>query len=206
MPFFPARARHGEVAQRKFSIGIDLGTNNSVLAFSELSGEDGTEVLEIPRWDTPSTVKESETLPSFLYLPEDAVAAQIQGQGPGAGNWVAVGGLAQRRASETPGRVVNSARSWLCRHAAERSSPFLAFASHRRRRRADAAGAGRLFPERARAYDADDATRPAHRQTQSARIAAPPVDHFDRRFGHLWLELRCINIRHQPGALVGRFI
>ena len=116
------------MAQRKFSIGIDLGTSNSVLAYSPLSGEGGTEVLAIPQWDTPSTVTESETLPSFLYLPEEAVAAEIRGHGIGPGDWV-VGRLAQRKASETPGRVVKSAKSWLCHHAADRSAPFLPWGS-----------------------------------------------------------------------------
>ena len=116
------------MAQRKFSIGIDLGTSNSVLAYSPLSGEGGTEVLAIPQWDTPSTVTESETLPSFLYLPEEAIAAEILGHGIGPGDWV-VGRLAQRKASETPGRVVKSAKSWLCHHAADRSAPFLPWGS-----------------------------------------------------------------------------
>ena len=116
------------MAQRKFSIGIDLGTSNSVLAYSPLSGDGETQVLAIPQWDTPLTVNESETLPSFLYLPEEAVAAQIRGRGPGAGDWV-VGRLAQRKASETPGRVVKSAKSWLCHHAADRSAPFLPWGS-----------------------------------------------------------------------------
>ena len=67
------------MAQPKFSIGIDLGTSNSVLAFSPLSGEGGSEVLAIPQWDTSSTVTESTTVPSFLYLPDEAIAAQIRG-------------------------------------------------------------------------------------------------------------------------------
>src|ERR1700683_5091711 len=98
------------MAERKFSIGIDLGTSNSVLAYSPLAGEGVTQVLDTPQWDTPSTVTETETLPSCLYLPEEAVAAKIRGKGPGVGDWV-VGRLAERKASETPGRVVKSAKS-----------------------------------------------------------------------------------------------
>jgi hypothetical protein len=33
--------------------------------------------------------------------------------------------LARRKAGEAPGRVVHSAKSWLCHHAADRSAPFL---------------------------------------------------------------------------------
>ena len=53
---------------------------------------------------------------------------QIRGHGPGSGAWV-VGRLAQRKASETPGRVAHSAKSWLCHHAADRSAPFLPWGS-----------------------------------------------------------------------------
>ena len=116
------------MAQPKFSIGIDLGTSNSALAVAPLSGEGGSEVLAIPQWDTPSTVTESATVPSCLYLPEEAIAAQIRGHGLCSGKWV-VGKLAQRKASETPGRVVQSAKSWLCHHAADRSAPFLPWGS-----------------------------------------------------------------------------
>jgi molecular chaperone DnaK (HSP70) len=56
------------MAQAIFSIGIDLGTSNSVLAFSPLTGEGKSEVLAVPQWDTASTVTDSFTLPSFLYL------------------------------------------------------------------------------------------------------------------------------------------
>ena len=91
------------MAQAIFSIGIDLGTSNSALAFSPLAAEGGSEVLAIPQWDTASTVTESPTLPSFLYLPEEAVATQIRDRGPSCGEWVA-GRLAQRKASETPGK------------------------------------------------------------------------------------------------------
>ena len=82
----------------KFAIGVDLGTSNSVLAFSSLSGETGSEVLAISQWDTPTTLMESATVPSFLYLPEEAVAAQLRERG-GADGWV-VGRLARRKTSE----------------------------------------------------------------------------------------------------------
>jgi molecular chaperone DnaK (HSP70) len=107
----------------KYSIGIDLGTSNSVLAYAPLDGVGGVEALTVPQWETASTVAESETLPSCLYLPDSAVAEEI-----GASDWL-VGRLAQRKLSETPGRVVKSAKSWLCHHAADRSAPFLPWGS-----------------------------------------------------------------------------
>jgi len=116
------------MVQARFSIGIDLGTTNSALAFVPLSGEAKPETLLVPQWDTVAGLAEEATLPSFLYLPEEAVAAHLQDRAAGTGAWV-VGRLARRKAGETPGRVVHSAKSWLCHHTADRSAPFLPWAS-----------------------------------------------------------------------------
>ena len=116
------------MTRARFSIGIDLGTTNSALAFVPLLGETKPESLVIPQWETLAGLAERATLPSFLYLPEPAVAAQLRGRAAGTGEWV-VGCLARRKAGETPGRVVHSAKSWLCHHTADRSAPFLPWAS-----------------------------------------------------------------------------
>jgi molecular chaperone DnaK (HSP70) len=116
------------MAQPRFSIGIDLGTTNSALAFVPLQGDAGSEVFEVPQWDSFSSLTVSRTLPSFLYLPEDVAAAQLQHGVDGKGEWI-VGQLARKRARETPGRVAHSAKSWLCHHAADRSAPFLPWGS-----------------------------------------------------------------------------
>ena len=71
---------------------------------------------------------DSTTVPSFLYFPEEAIAAQVRGRGLDIGEWI-VGRLAQRKASDTPGRVAQSGKSWLCHHAADRSAPFLPWGS-----------------------------------------------------------------------------
>src|SRR5689334_16363212 len=99
------------MAQARYSIGIDLGTTNSALASVPLLGEARPEVLVVPQWDSLSSLAEATTLPSFLYLPEDVIAAQFRGSSAGAGEWI-VGRLARKRAGETPGRVVHSAKSW----------------------------------------------------------------------------------------------
>jgi molecular chaperone DnaK (HSP70) len=112
----------------RFAIGIDLGTTNSALAFAPLVGEGTPEVLLIPQWGGLATLTEKSTLPSFLYLPEEAIAAHLRGEEVGAGQWI-VGLFARMNASEAPGRVVHSAKSWLCHHAADRSAPFLPWGS-----------------------------------------------------------------------------
>jgi molecular chaperone DnaK (HSP70) len=115
-------------ASARFSIGIDLGTTNSALAFVPLVGEGTPEILLVPQWQSLDGLAEEPTLPSFLYLPEDAVAAYFRGREAGGGQWIA-GRFARTKASETPGRVVHSAKSWLCHHAADRSAPFLPWGS-----------------------------------------------------------------------------
>ena len=108
----------------RFSIGIDLGTTNSALAFVPLADEAAPEIMLIPQWESLAGLAEQPTLPSFLYLPEDAVAAHFRNRAAGDGQWI-IGRLARAKAGETPGRVVHSAKSWLCHHAADRSAPFL---------------------------------------------------------------------------------
>ena len=95
----------------RFAIGIDLGTTNSALAFAPLVGEGTPEVLLVPQWEGVASLTEKPTLPSFLYLPEEAVAAHLRGEEVGAGQWI-VGLFARMKASEAPGRVVHSAKSW----------------------------------------------------------------------------------------------
>ena len=116
------------MAHARFSIGIDLGTTNSALAFAPLVGEATPEILLVPQWESLAGLAEEPTLPSFLYLPEDAVAAHFRAKSIGAGQWI-IGHFARAKAGETPGRVVHSAKSWLCHHSADRSAPFLPWGS-----------------------------------------------------------------------------
>ena len=116
------------MARACFSIGIDLGTTNSALAFVPLVGEATPEVLFVPQWESLAGLAEELTLPSFLYLPEDAVAAHFRDRAMEVGPWI-TGRFARMKAGETPGRVVHSAKSWLCHHAADRSAPFLPWGS-----------------------------------------------------------------------------
>src|SRR6516165_2611078 len=112
----------------RFSIGIDLGTTNSALAYAPLNGEAPLETLPIQQWETPETLVEVPMLPSFLYRPEEALAKQLPGKVPGTQAWI-VGRLARRRAAEMPGRVVGSAKSWLCHHTADRAAQILPWGS-----------------------------------------------------------------------------
>ena len=129
----------------RFSIGVDLGTTNSALAYVPLTGDAQPEALAVSQWESLAALVEAPTLPSFLYLPEDGRAAELPGRVPGTEGWIA-GRLARRRAGETPGRVVRSAKSWLCHHSADRSAPILPWGSE------DLAPTQKISPVRAAAF------------------------------------------------------
>ena len=112
----------------RFSIGIDLGTTNCALAFVPLEGQARTELLAIPQWETLSAIAEYSALPSFLYLPDEAVHVQTAGEPAGTKQWV-VGRFARKKAGESSGRVVHSAKSWLCHHTSDRTARFLPWGS-----------------------------------------------------------------------------
>jgi molecular chaperone DnaK (HSP70) len=115
------------MARLKFSIGIDLGTTNCALAYEALESDHApSEVFLISQWDTLTRLTEASTLPSFLYLPSEREAALMAGANPNA--WIA-GRFARKKAAESPGRVVSSAKSWLGHHAVDRHAPFLPWRS-----------------------------------------------------------------------------
>ena len=111
----------------KYSIGIDLGTTNCAMAFEALDSDAShSEVFLIPQWETLTRFSEEVTLPSFLYLPHEH--EQMLGQGTRPQEWVP-GRIARKQVAESPGRVVHSAKSWLCHHAVDRDAPFLPWRS-----------------------------------------------------------------------------
>ncbi len=115
----------------RFVVGIDLGTTNSVLAWVDTQAPDldaeaaAIGVLPVPQLVKPGVVEACDALPSFLYLPApgemDPAALALPW---GAAEHV-VGTLARARGAEVPGRVVASAKSWLCATGVDPSGPIL---------------------------------------------------------------------------------
>jgi molecular chaperone DnaK (HSP70) len=85
-------------------IGIDLGTTNCALACTR---GDAVELFPIPQLVNPGEVREELLLPSFIFLEGDTPI---------------VGVLAQKRGLENVGRLVASAKSWLCHAGVDRES------------------------------------------------------------------------------------
>ncbi len=111
----------------RFVIGMDLGTTNCVLSFIDLEqDEKGIELFKVPQIESPGEIREHKLLPSFIYLP---TAKEKEGGGF-AMPWDpfgerVVGKWARIRGAEVPGRLVASAKSWLCHKGVDRTGPIL---------------------------------------------------------------------------------
>ena len=121
------------VTKPSFSVGIDLGTTNSVVAFAAIPDDPRTppklEQLPIPQVIAPGQVESRLSLPSFLYLPRegevDSLRIPILGD-PASG---VAGHFARAQAAENPQRVVAAAKSWLCHGSAGRTEAVLPWQS-----------------------------------------------------------------------------
>ena len=111
----------------RFAVGIDLGTTNSVVAYSPLqAAEAQVSVLSIPQLVAPGQVELLDHLPSFLYLPaESTILESARIFDTGEVDSVIVGTYARRVSAEQPERTVAAAKSWLCHPHVDRRSPIL---------------------------------------------------------------------------------
>ncbi|MEJ2640561.1 MAG: Hsp70 family protein [Desulfosarcinaceae bacterium] len=116
-----------------YIIGIDLGTTNSVLAYTEAEIEPGRRpeihIFEIPQLVDAGVVENRQMLPSFLLVPGDH-----DGAGNTALPWaddasLIVGEFARNRGAELPDRLISSAKSWLCQPMVDRSQAILPWKS-----------------------------------------------------------------------------
>jgi molecular chaperone DnaK (HSP70) len=111
----------------QYGIGIDLGTTNSVVAYTPLTGERAAiELLPIPQLVAAGTLEARTGLPSFLYLAPDHESTQGGLDLPWfRGARFAAGEFARRQSAEHPERTVAAAKSWLCHSRADRHQPIL---------------------------------------------------------------------------------
>lgn len=118
----------------RYSVGIDLGTTNSVVAFAPLEGGDRRaapplELLPIPQWIGPGQIEARPSLPSFLYLPRESELESLRFplvNDPEAG---IAGSFSRAQAAENPQRVIVAAKSWLCHSRVGRRDAVLPWQS-----------------------------------------------------------------------------
>jgi molecular chaperone DnaK (HSP70) len=122
----------GEDLTHRYIIGIDLGTTNSAVAYVDLACEEdepghrSIRLFEPPQLVAPGEVAARPVLPSFLYLP----GSYELSEGSTCLPWdeergYAVGEFAREQGGLVPGRLVSSAKSWLCHGGVDRTAPIL---------------------------------------------------------------------------------
>lgn len=107
-------------------LGIDLGTTNCGFAFADSNADSPVELFPIPQLVSPGEVRAETLLESCLYVAREGEFGEGLLDLPWAqGQTKIVGHLAARRGAETLGRLVTSAKSWLCQTGTDRTSPIL---------------------------------------------------------------------------------
>ncbi|MEJ2201205.1 MAG: Hsp70 family protein [Desulfuromonadaceae bacterium] len=118
----------------RYTLGIDLGTTNCVLAYMDLKNpRRGPRILPLPQWESAERFADHDLLPSFLCaLPPGEKETGFRAEkGPVGGSypgWVA-GVYARNQLALRPGRVVSSAKSWLCHPEIDRCAAILPWKS-----------------------------------------------------------------------------
>lgn len=110
----------------QFIIGVDLGTTNSALAFSDLSNEEGVRPFPAAQLVNPGEVAKLGLLPSSLYIPgaSEFVEGTLALPWDGKPSYI-TGQLARVRGAENASRLVASAKSWLSHQTADPTQPLL---------------------------------------------------------------------------------
>jgi molecular chaperone DnaK (HSP70) len=106
-------------------VGIDLGTTHTVVAWTDGTASAAPEVFPLEQLVSAAELAARPLLPSFLYAaPPDEALPDPFGEAP----WC-VGEHARRRGQEVPGRLIASAKSWLCHASVDREAAILPWGS-----------------------------------------------------------------------------
>ncbi len=172
-----------ETRVARFVIGIDLGTTNSAMCSVDTQqAEWKISTFPVPQVVAVGEVEALETLPSFHYqlLPDEQNGRTFQlpwqraASSPavtGDSSYV-VGTFARDHGRAVPGRMIESAKSWLCHHGVDRRASLLPWHA--------ASDVPRLSPVEASArylrhlHDAWNAAHPdAHMHQQDVVLTIP---------------------------------
>ena len=115
-------------APSRYVVGIDLGTTNSAVTYVDTRETPWqVKVLSVPQLVAPGQVEARDTLPSFHYqappgeVSDGALRLPWSDDDP---DW-AVGVLARDEGIKSPGRLIASAKSWLCHTGVDRTADLL---------------------------------------------------------------------------------
>ncbi len=121
-----------EHAPSSYVVGIDLGTTHSALSYVDADLSEGDAIAswdqELPQLVAPGQVDARALLPSFLYLPHASEFTDADRTLPwteATANPYIVGEFARTQGAKAPGRLVASAKSWLCHSGIDRRGAVL---------------------------------------------------------------------------------
>ncbi|MDT8389768.1 MAG: Hsp70 family protein [Lentisphaeria bacterium] len=143
------------MSESRFIVGIDLGTTNCSVSYVDTSEADTGPApkvagLMIPQLVAPGEVRALPYLPSFVYLPDDHDVAEGALNVPWSSDnsrRYAVGAFARDMAATVPGKVVASAKSWLCVEGVDGHAEILPVGQGDGARRVSPVAAARLLLE-----------------------------------------------------------
>ena len=127
-----ASVKHGNssaAAASRYVVGFDLGTTNSAVTYVDTAERAVADPRRLPfrSWLRPGQVEARETLPSFHYQPAagELAAGALRCPWHKTEPSYAVGFFARDHGRLVPGRLINSAKSWLCHSGVDRTAPLL---------------------------------------------------------------------------------
>ncbi len=109
----------------EFIVGVDLGTSHTAVAYCPIAAARTPEIFGISQLVGAHERASRPLLPSSLFLPlayESSPAETVDE------SWV-VGEYARSRGLELTGRLITSAKSWLCHASVDREAPILPWGS-----------------------------------------------------------------------------
>src|SRR5580704_13777653 len=120
-----------DTAPSRYVVGFDLGTTNSAVTYVDTAEEPWlVRTFAVPQLVAAGQHEARETLPSFHYQPAPGEMSpealrlpwtKAAGEGPPH----IVGVFAREHGAVAPGRLVNSAKSWLCHSGVNRTAALL---------------------------------------------------------------------------------
>src|SRR5687768_2153211 len=123
-----ASASDDSARTSRYVVGIDLGTTNSAVAFVDAEAPQwSVRTFPVPQLVAAGQVEARETLPSFHYQPANGefAAGALRLPWQAADDDHVVGFFAQSHGEMVPGRLVTSAKSWLCHAGVDRTAELL---------------------------------------------------------------------------------
>lgn len=122
----PVNAADESVPSR-FVVGLDLGTTNSAMAYVDTNERPRRiRTFAVPQVVAPGQIEARETLPSFHYQPGIGEFPAKSLKLPWSTNEDhIVGHFARDHGTLVPGRMIVSAKSWLCHNGVDRTGELL---------------------------------------------------------------------------------